>query len=97
MGRTIAEALHKLVGGLMEKRQDVGSEKPELPLASIASGEDVVLNQSDYMKIKRIFDRVMGSQAELDRSLANYKMDLQSLGKVLEAAEAGKEETPPPE
>ena len=97
MERTLDEALHKIFGGLMEKKQDVGSEKPELPLASIASGEDVVLNQSDYMKIKRIFDRVMGSQAELDRSLANYKMDLQSLGKVLEAAEAGKEETPPPE
>lgn len=97
MERTLDEALHKIFGGLMEKKQDVGSERPELPLASIASGEDVVLNQSDYMKIKRIFDRVMGSQAELDRSLANYKMDLQSLGKVLEAAEAGKEETPPPE
>lgn len=93
MERTLDEALRKIFGGLMEKKQDVGSERPELPLASIAGGEDVVLNQSDYMKIKRIFDRVMGSQAELDRSLANYKMDLQSLGKVLKAAEAGKEET----
>lgn len=97
MEKTLNEALHKIFGGLMEKKPDVGSERQELPLASIASGEDVVLSQSDYMKIKIIFDRVMGSQAELDRSLANYKMDLQSLGKVLKAAEAGKEETPPPE
>jgi len=43
---------------------------------------------------------VMGSQAELDRSLDNYKQDLQSLGKVLEDAEAGKVvtgKTPQPE
>ena len=92
MEKTLDEALHKIFGGLMEKKQDLTSERPELPLASIPSREGVVLSQNDYTKIKRIFDRVMGSQAELDRSLANYKKDLQSLGKVLNDAEVGEEE-----
>ena len=93
MERTLDEALQKIFGGLLGKKQELGNEKPELPSASIARGKGVVLSKTDYMKIKQIFDRVMGSQAELDRSLTNYKEDLQSLGKVLEEAEGGERET----
>jgi uncharacterized membrane protein (UPF0182 family) len=92
MEKTLDEALNKIFGGLMGKEKGEVSARPEFPSASITGGKDVVLSQSDYTKIKQIFERVMGSQTQLDRSLANYKKDLQSLGKVLEKAEAGKQE-----
>ena len=93
MEKTLDEALHKIFGGLMGEKKGMVSERSKLPSASLAGGEGVVLSQTDYQKIKQIFERVMGAQTELDRSLANYKKDLRSLGQVLEEAEAGMEET----
>ena len=97
MEKTLDEALHKIFGGLMgEKKRPwsaIGPETQAFLHASITSGKGVVLSQSDYIKIKQIFERVLGAQTELDQSLANYKKDLQSLGKVLEEAEVGKERT----
>jgi uncharacterized membrane protein (UPF0182 family) len=90
MEKTLDEALHKIFGGLMGKQKGTAIDGPELPSVSVAGGKDVVLSKTDYMKIKQIFERVMGAQTELDRSLASYKKDLQSLGKVLEEAEAGR-------
>ena len=93
MEKTLEEALQKIFGGLMgdaepgEKERMIG-EIPELPDVPVAGSEKVVLSPSDYMKIKQIFERVMKSQGQLDRTLANYKNDLQSLGKVLGEAEA---------
>jgi uncharacterized membrane protein (UPF0182 family) len=92
MEKTLDEALHKIFGGLMGEKEGMVSERPGLSAASIASEKGVVLSQSDYTKIKRIFERVMGAQTELDQSLANYKKDLQSLGEVLQEAEAAKKE-----
>ncbi len=92
MEKTLEEALQKIFGGLMGEKEGMVSERPGLSAASIASEKGVVLSQSDYTKIKRIFERVMGAQTELDQSLASYKKDLQSLGEVLEEAEAGKKE-----
>jgi uncharacterized membrane protein (UPF0182 family) len=93
MEKTLDEALNKIFGGLMGDQKGKVADKPELPSMSITSGAGVVLSKTDYMKIKQIFERVMGAQTELDRSLASYKKDLQSLGKVLEEAEAGRPET----
>jgi len=93
MEKTLDEALHKIFGGLMGEKKSTIGERPKLPSVSMVDGKDVVLSQSDYIKFKQMFERVMGAQTELDRSLASYKKDLQSLGKVLEAAEMGKEET----
>ncbi len=95
MERTLEEALQKIFGGLMGRESREGErmvgERPEFP--ETQGGEKVVLRQSDYMKIKRIFDRVMQSQQLLDRTLADYKKDLQSLGEVLGEAQAEQKET----
>jgi len=91
MERTLEEALQKIFGGLMGKEskevERMVGEKLEFPETQSPGDEKVVLRQSDYMKIKTIFDRVMASQGELDQTLSNYKKDLQSLGEILGEAE----------
>ncbi|GJL77213.1 MAG: UPF0182 protein [Nitrospinaceae bacterium] len=95
MEPTLDQALQKIFGGLMgkEPREGMVDERRDLPEGQRSSdGENVVLRQSDYMKIKSIFDRVMQSQQDLDKTLADYKKDLRSLGEVLGEAEAKESE-----
>ena len=91
MERTLEEALQKIFGGLMGKEskevERMVGEKLEFPETQSPGDEKVVLRQSDYMKIKTIFDRVIASQGELDQTLSNYKKDLQSLVEIFGEAE----------
>lgn len=73
MEPTLDQALQKIFGGLMGRE----------PRQRKEFSEGRTSDESDYMKIKKIFDRVMQSQQELDRTLTHHKKDLQSLSEVL--------------
>ena len=95
MEPTLDQALQKIFGGLMGQESGdgmVGEKQKTLDGQAPSGGEKVVLRQSDYMKIKEIFDRVIKSQEEVDRMLTGYKKDLRSLGEILGEAEAKQRE-----
>ena len=87
MEPTLEEALEKIFSGLTTK------PRPERPREKEAdeAGETVAdaaakvtLKPSDYARIKKFFDRVVASQQEVDRQIADYKRDLEALGEILE-------------
>ncbi len=102
MERTLDEALEKIFGGLMgtpgfEPAPRVAEERdPEAADAPSAALANVKLNASDYTRIKKYFDRIVASQQELDRSMADYKKDLDALGEILESAVQEQPEAPAP-
>jgi bacterioferritin (cytochrome b1) len=48
----------------------------------------MLLKQSDYKTIKKMFERVMKRQEEMNQKLSNHRKDLEVLGKALESAVA---------
>ena len=48
----------------------------------------MLLRQSDYQTIKKMFGRVIKRQKEMDQKLSNHREDLEALGKALKAAVA---------
>jgi hypothetical protein len=48
----------------------------------------MLLKQSDYKTIKKMFKRVMKRQEEMNQKLLFHKKDLETLGKALESAVA---------
>ncbi len=92
MERTLDEALEKIFGGLVgtpgfePAPPTVAEARSEADAAADAAMQSVKLDPSDYARIKKYFDRIVASQKELDRSMTDYKKDLQALGEILESA-----------
>ncbi|MFQ5449458.1 MAG: UPF0182 family protein [Nitrospinaceae bacterium] len=104
MEPTLTQSLQKIFGGLMAPSQPAAggekvAERPALAQNAALTGQDrITLSESEFLRIKKYFDRVMESQRDLDRSLGDYKEDLDALGKVLESAvvrEAPRKPAPP--
>ena len=99
MERTLDEALEKIFGGLMgtpgfePAPQVVAEREPAMTDAESAAMANVKLSASDYTRIKKYFDRIVASQQELDRSMTDYKKDLDALGDILESATQAEPET----
>lgn len=98
MEPTLEEALEKIFGGLhlpsRRERLDAAAERPSPAEAEVPAKGGVTLSPSDYRKIKEYFQRAAKSQEELDKALAGYRKELQSLGEVLEGAAAQPENQP---
>ena len=58
------------------------------PAKSRESTSNMLLKQSDYKTIKKMFKRVMKRQEDMNQKLSSHKKDLETLGKALEAAVA---------
>ena len=56
------------------------------PVKPRESTSNMLLKQSDYKTIKKMFERVMKRQEEMNQKLSFYKKDLETLGKALESA-----------
>ncbi len=88
MERTLDEALEKIFTGFArEPREDMGLRVAEAdPSTSSKPAKDqkLILSKSDYDKIRSNYRRIMESQGNLDQSLAEYRKDLEGLGKLLE-------------
>ncbi|UCD10366.1 MAG: UPF0182 family protein, partial [Nitrospinaceae bacterium] len=106
MEPTLDGALQKIFGGLFAARPDAG-EKTRVGTAGVVRADAppltgrVILGQTEYQEIKKRFERIRETQNQLDRSLADYREDLDALGKALASAEvfgdkkAGSPEDPP--
>jgi len=86
MEKTLDEALKKIFPALSggaprispaDDLQSADSSKPQVE-------RNLTLSQSDYARIKNFYRKVVESQGKLDRSLSDYKKELQALGKVLQ-------------
>ncbi|MCH8156225.1 MAG: UPF0182 family protein [Nitrospinae bacterium] len=87
MGRTLEEALAKIFGG--EVMESVAARKLSAEQAgaqTAGSGGKVVLNRSDYLRIKSRFERIMKRQGEMDQKLSAQKQDMEALSKALDLA-----------
>ena len=87
MERTLEEALAKIFGE--DALQSVATYKEGIenePVKSRESTSNMLLKQSDYKTIKKMFERVMKRQEEMNQKLSLHKKDLETLGKALESA-----------
>jgi len=87
MERTLEEALAKIFGE--DALQSVATYTEGIenePVKSRESTSNMLLKQSDYKTIKKMFERVMKRQEEMNRKLSFHKKDLETLGKALESA-----------
>jgi uncharacterized membrane protein (UPF0182 family) len=89
MERTLEEALAKIFGEDALQSLDTYKEGVENePVKSRKSTSNMLLKQSDYKTIKKMFERVMKRQEEMNYKLSNHRKDLEVLGKALESAVA---------
>jgi uncharacterized membrane protein (UPF0182 family) len=89
MERTLEEALAKIFGEDALQPAATYTEGIENePVKSRESTSNMLLKQSDYKTIKKIFKRVMKRQEEMNQKLSFHKKDLETLGKALESAVA---------
>jgi len=101
MEPTLDEALQKIFGGLFAAAPDVGKDgkdgAPGVPPSEAPQllGR-VVLGQTEYQEIRKRFERIRETQNQLDRSLADYRDDLDALGKALSSAEVLEDKKPVP-
>jgi len=89
MERTLEEALAKIFGE--DALQSVATYTEGIenePVKSRESTSNMLLKQSDYKTIKKMFERVMKRQEEMNQKLSFHKKDLETLGKALESAVA---------
>ena len=89
MERTLEEALAKIFGE--DALQSVATYTEGIenePVKSRESTSNMLLKQSDYKTIKKMFERVMKRQEEMNQKLSSHKKDLETLGKALESAVA---------
>lgn len=90
MEPTLEQALDKIFGGrLAVSRSEKESAPPKETAAHATVTADeskVALKQSDYQKIKELYQRALKSQQEVDHLMGNYKKELQTLGEILESA-----------
>jgi len=89
MERTLEEALAKIFGE--DALQSVATYTEGIenePVKSRESTSNMLLKQSDYKTIKKMFKRVMKRQEEMNQKLSFHKKDLETLGKALESAVA---------
>jgi len=87
MERTLEEALAKIFGE--DALQSVATYTEGIenePVKSRESTSNMLLKQSDYKTIKKMFKRVMKRQEEMNQKLSFHKRDLETLGKALESA-----------
>lgn len=86
MERTLDEALEKIFTGFArEPGEDVGRPVAEVHAPSKSTKDQkLVLNKSDYDKIRSTYRRILESQGKLDQSLARYRKDLEGLGELLQ-------------
>ena len=87
MERTLEEALAKIFGD--DALQSVATYTEGIesePVKSRESTSNMLLKQSDYKTIKKMFERVMKRQEEMNQKLSNHRADLEVLGKALESA-----------
>ena len=87
MERTLEEALAKIFGE--DALQSVATYTEGIenePVKSRESTSNMLLKQSDYKTIKKMFERVMKRQEEMNQKLSFHKKDLETLGKALESA-----------
>ena len=87
MERTLEEALAKIFGE--DALQSVATYTEGIenePVKSRESTSNMLLKQSDYKTIKKMFKRVMKRQEEMNQKLSFHKKDLETLGKALESA-----------
>ncbi len=91
MEPTLEEALGKIFDGLQlpsrRERIEAATERPS-PAESPPAKGGITLSPPDYQRIKEYFQRAMKSQEELDKAMAGYRKELQSLGEILEGAAA---------
>jgi hypothetical protein len=89
MERTLEEALAKIFGEDALQPAATYTEGIENePVKSRESTSNMLLKQSDYKTIKKMFKRVMKRQEEMNQKLSFHKKDLETLGKALESAVA---------
>ena len=89
MERTLEEALAKIFGEDAIQPAATYTEGIENePVKSRESTSNMLLKQSDYKTIKKMFKRVMKRQEEMNQKLSFHKKDLETLGKALESAVA---------
>jgi len=89
MERTLEEALAKIFGE--DAIQSVATYTEDMenePVKSRKSTSNMLLKQSDYKTIKKMFGRVIKQQQEMNQKLSLHKKDLETLGKALESAVA---------
>ena len=89
MERTLEEALAKIFGE--DALQSVATYTEGMenePVKSRKSTSNMRLKQSDYKTIKKMFERVMKRQEEMNQKLSNHRKDLEVLGKALGSAVA---------
>ena len=87
MERTLEEALAKIFGD--DALQSVATYTEGIesePVKSRESTSNMLLRQSDYQTIKKMFGRVMKRQEEMNQKLSSHKKDLETLGKALGSA-----------
>lgn len=93
MEPTLNEALEKIFVGL-----DISSAHEAPRVAGAASSSDsgrVVLKRSDFAKIKVLFQKAMDSQNQLEKTLGDYRGELEKLGASLNGIQIFEEETAP--
>jgi len=99
MEPTLEGALKKIFSGLFEDAPEAVREPEAVakgaPRAERLLGR-VVLGQNEFQEIKERFERIRETQNQLDRSLADYREDLDALGKALASAEVLEEKKPQP-
>jgi len=89
MERTLEEALAKIFGEGALQSVDTFKEGVENEsVKSRKSTSNMLLKQSDYKTIKKMFERVMKRQEEMNQKLSYHRKDLEVLGKALESAVA---------
>ena len=86
MERTLEQALKKIFSGL-----DIASPRAPALVKTKESiqtglGEKIVLSRTDYLKIKKTFERAVQAQDQLDNAFDSYKQDLRALGTALDSA-----------
>ena len=87
MERTLEEALAKIFGEGVLKSTNLSSERTKVqPIKTRKPTSSMLLKQSDYQTIKKMFDRVTKRQEEMNQKLSNHREDLKALGKALDSA-----------
>ncbi|MEE2987145.1 MAG: UPF0182 family protein [Nitrospinota bacterium] len=87
MERTLDEAIEKIFGSFIKGSPSQAPEPAAVADSKIPSSSAgkarIVLKESDYRKIKTYFGRVLAQQKKLDQSMADYKNEIEALGKAL--------------
>ena len=90
MESTLEKALAKIFGenALESLPSSMTAEKDAVQLvdASPKPPGNIILKQSDYQTIKKLFGRAMKRQEEMNKKLSDYNEDMEALGRALDSA-----------